>query len=111
MQIKGYVERTIFSSSESGHTILEIRLSSNETKGIIEECPDEADDITDTMVCTGILYLIHPGEYVVFNGSFVVHPSYGLQFKVTSYEETKPDRKSTRLNSSHVRTSRMPSSA
>lgn len=91
MQIKGYVERIIFSSSESGHTILEIRLSSNEVKRIMEECADEADEITDTMVCTGVLYLIHPGEYVVFNGSFVVHPSYGLQFKVTSYEETKPE--------------------
>ena len=91
MQIKGYVERIIFSSGDSGHTILEIQLSNNEINRIKEECPEEAADISDTMVCTGILYLIHPGEYVVFNGSFVVHPSYGLQFKVTSYEETKPE--------------------
>ncbi len=91
MEVKGYVERIIFSSSDSGHTILEIQLSSNEINRIKEECPDEASEISDTLVCTGVLYLIHPGEYVVFNGNFVVHPSYGLQFKVTSYEETKPE--------------------
>ena len=91
MQVKGYVERIIYSNSENGHTILEIQLSDNEVKRLQEEAEYEADEITDALVCTGVLYLIHPGEYVVFNGSFVMHPSYGLQFKVTSYEESKPD--------------------
>ena len=91
MQVKGYVERIIYSNSENGHTILEIQLSDDEVKRLQKEAEHEADEITDNMVCTGILYLIHPGEYVVFNGSFVMHPSYGLQFKVTSYEESKPD--------------------
>lgn len=91
MEVKGYVEKIIFSSNDNGHTILEISLSSEEVKRIQEECPDEKDEIENTLVCTGVLYLIHPGEYVVFNGNFVVHPSYGLQFKVTSYEETKPE--------------------
>ena len=91
MEVKGYVEKIIFSSNDNGHTILEISLSSEEVKRIQKECPDEKDEIENTLVCTGVLYLIHPGEYVVFNGNFVVHPSYGLQFKVTSYEETKPE--------------------
>ena len=91
MQVKGYVERIIYSNSENGHTILEIQLSDNEVKRLKQEAEYEADEISDSLVCTGVLYLIHPGEYVVFNGSFVMHASYGLQFKVTSYEESKPD--------------------
>lgn len=91
MQVKGYVERIIFTSQDSGHTIMEISLSSQEIKRISEENPEVENELDDTLVCTGVLYLIHPGEYVVFEGSFVVHPTYGLQFKVTSYEETQPE--------------------
>lgn len=91
MKIKGYVERIIYTNEENGHTILEVTLSSEEVKRIIKENPDIEHDLSDELVCTGVLYLIHPGEYIVFNGSFVMHPSYGLQFKVTGYEETQPE--------------------
>ena len=91
MEVKGYVERIIFTNEETGHTILEISLSSQETARIKQENPEMGQDISDELVCTGTLYLIHPGEYVVFNGDFVIHPSYGLQFKVTGYEETQPE--------------------
>ncbi|CDC36231.1 helicase RecD/TraA family [Butyrivibrio sp. CAG:318] len=43
------------------------------------------------MVCVGTLHLINAGEYVAFNGDFTVHQTYGLQFKVTSYEESRPE--------------------
>ena len=95
MQVKGYVERIIFTSQDSGHTIMEISLSSQEVKRISEENPEVEGDLDDTLVCTGVLYLIHPGEYVVFEGSFVTHPTYGLQFKVTAYEETQPEDETT----------------
>lgn len=95
MQVKGYVERIIFTSQDSGHTIMEISLSSQEIKRIAEENPDVENDLDDTLVCTGVLYLIHPGEYVVFEGDFVMHSTYGLQFKVTSYEETQPEDETT----------------
>ena len=95
MQVKGYVERIIFTSQDSGHTIMEISLSSQEVKRIGEENPEVENDLDDTLVCTGVLYLIHPGEYVVFEGNFVVHPTYGLQFRVTSYEETQPEDEAT----------------
>lgn len=91
MEVKGYVERIIFTSQDSGHTILEITLSSEEIKRIISEKPEYENELSDELVCTGILYLIHPGEYVVFKGDFVMHPNYGLQFKTTGYEETAPE--------------------
>ena len=91
MQIKGYVEKIIFSNEENGHTILEVALSSEELNRIRNEAPEAANEIEDSLVCVGVLYLINPGEYVVFNGNFTIHPSYGLQFKVTSYEESTPE--------------------
>ena len=91
MQVKGYVERIIFMSQENGHTIMEVALSSHEVNRIVKENPDVENEIEDNLVCTGTLYLIHPGEYVVFEGDFTVHPTYGLQFKVVRYEESKPE--------------------
>ncbi len=91
MEIKGYVEKIIYTNSENGHTILDISLSSEEVKRICEARPDFADEIDDELVCVGTLHLINAGEYVVFNGDFTVHQTYGLQFKVTSYQETQPE--------------------
>lgn len=91
MQIKGYVERIIYTNSDNGHTILDVSLTSDEIKRIQAECPDYADDIDEEMVCVGTLHLINAGEYVVFNGDFTIHQTYGLQFKVTSYEESRPE--------------------
>lgn len=91
MQIKGYVEKIIYTNSDNGHTILDVSLTSDEIKRLQAECPDYADDIDEEMVCVGTLHLINVGEYVVFNGDFTVHQTYGLQFKVTSYEESRPE--------------------
>lgn len=91
MQIKGYVEKIIYTNSDNGHTILDVSLTSDEIKRLQAECPDCADDIDEEMVCVGTLHLINAGEYVVFNGDFTVHQTYGLQFKVTSYEESRPE--------------------
>lgn len=91
MQIKGYVEKIIYTNSDNGHTILDVSLTSDEIKRLQAECPDYADDIDEEMVCIGTLHLINAGEYVVFNGDFTVHQTYGLQFKVTSYEESRPE--------------------
>lgn len=91
MQIKGYVEKIIYTNSDNGHTILDVSLTSDEIKRLQGECPDYADDIDEEMVCVGTLHLINAGEYVVFNGDFMIHQTYGLQFKVTSYEESRPE--------------------
>lgn len=65
MQIKGYVEKIIYTNSDNGHTILDVSLTSDEIKRLQAECPDYADDIDEEMVCVGTLHLINAGEYVV----------------------------------------------
>lgn len=91
MELKGYVERIIYTNAESGHTIMEVALSSEEARRLRDDNPDYAKDIDESMVCVGTLYLLNTGEYVVFRGDFTVHPNYGVQFKVTGYEESQPE--------------------
>lgn len=91
MELKGYIEKIIYTNSDNGHTIMDVALSADEVRRLREENPDFSKDIDEDMVCVGTLYLLNPGEYVVFNGDFTVHSNYGLQFKVTSYEESKPE--------------------
>ena len=83
MQVKGYVERIIFTSQDSGHTIMEISLSSQEIKRISEENPEVENELDDTLVCTGVLYLIHPGEYVVFEGTWTAAQQASLSFTIS----------------------------
>lgn len=90
-ELKGYVERIIYTNSENGHTILEVSLTDDEVKRLRESNETYADEIFDEMVCVGILNLINPGTYVVFKGDFTTHASYGVQFKATAYEETEPE--------------------
>lgn len=91
LELKGYVERIIYTNAENGHTIMEVALSSEEVQRLRGENPDFAKDIDESMVCVGTLYLLNTGEYAAFRGDFTVHPNYGLQFKVTGYEESQPE--------------------
>lgn len=91
MELKGYVDRIIYSNKDNGHTVLSVSVTDDELKRIIEDNKELESEIDNEIVCTGILYLLNEGEYVAFRGDFIVHPTYGFQFKVSSYEETKPD--------------------
>lgn len=91
LELKGYVERIIYTNAENGHTIMEVALSSEEVQRLRGENPDFAKDIDESMVCVGTLYLLNTGGYAAFRGDFTVHPNYGLQFKVTGYEESQPE--------------------
>ena len=90
-ELKGYVERIIYTNPDNGHTIMEVSLSSEEVKRLRDSNDGYEDEIYDLMTCVGILNLINPGTYVVFRGDFVVHPNYGVQFKAVSYEESEPE--------------------
>lgn len=68
-----------------------MELSNDEVKRLKDNYEEYADEIYNSMVCVGILNLVHTGSYVVFKGDFSLHPSYGVQFKAVSFEETEAE--------------------
>ena len=67
--LAGYVEHIIYRNADNGYTVL--NLVSGE------------DEIT----CVGIFSAIAEGENIEAQGEYTEHPTYGQQFKVTSFEE------------------------
>ena len=75
--LAGYVEHIIYRNADNGYTVL--NLVSGE------------DEIT----CVGIFSAIAEGENIEAQGEYTEHPTYGQQFKVTSFEEKAPEEKCT----------------
>ena len=71
--LAGYVEHIIYRNADNGYTVL--NLVSGE------------DEIT----CVGIFSAIAEGENIEAQGEHAEHPTYGQQFKVTSFEEKAPE--------------------
>ena len=71
--LAGYVEHIIYRNADNGYTVL--NLVSGE------------DEIT----CVGIFSTIAEGENIEAQGEYTEHPTYGQQFKVTSFEEKAPE--------------------
>ena len=67
--ITGYVEHIIYRNQENGYTVLNLVSDG-------EEIP-----------CTGIFHVISEGESIEVTGEYVSHPTYGEQFKVSSFRE------------------------
>lgn len=70
--LEGYVERIIYRNDENGYTVL------------VLVCDGEE------YTCTGILPLLDEGQLIEARGKMSVHPSYGEQFHIESYEEKQP---------------------
>lgn len=71
--LAGYVEHIIYRNADNVYTVL--NLVSGE------------DEIT----CVGIFSAIAEGENIEAQGEYTEHPTYGQQFKVTSFEEKAPE--------------------
>ena len=71
--LAGYVEHIIYRNADNGYTVL--NLVSGE------------DEIT----CVGVFSAIAEGENIEAQGEYTDHPTYGTQFKVTSFEEKAPE--------------------
>ena len=71
-EITGYVESIIFRNADNGYTVM--------------------DFVTDDelLTCVGLFPVIGEGENLLLKGDFTDHPTYGRQFKVTSYEVEAP---------------------
>lgn len=71
-EITGYVENIIFRNADNGYTVFEF----------------VADETLHT--CVGIFPVIGEGENLCLRGEFVNHPTYGQQFKSSSYDVVAP---------------------
>jgi len=71
--ITGYINQIIYRIQDTGYTVLALST--------------EAEEIT----CVGIFRYADEGENIEAHGEFVVHPVYGRQFNVKSYEIKPPN--------------------
>ena len=70
--INGYVDHIIYRINENGYTVLVL---------IVEE---------EELTCVGYFSDIAEGENIEAKGEYTDHPTYGRQFKVSSFEEKAP---------------------
>lgn len=70
--ISGYIEKIVFRNTENGYTVFSLST--------------EDDDFT----CVGSFTFLNEGEYIEVTGEMMVHPMYGEQIKVESYEVKEP---------------------
>lgn len=71
-KIIGYVDHIIYRNAENGYTVL------------VLVCEEEE------LTCVGIFSDIAEGENIEATGEYTDHPTYGRQFKVSSFEEKAP---------------------
>ena len=71
--IKGYVDHIIFQNADNGYTVLELSGDDGET------------------ILVGMLKGVTQGETIEAQGSFVEHPVYGSQFKVSMFKTVMPE--------------------
>ena len=70
--IEGTVDKITYKNDQNGYTVATVR--------------NGADRIT----VVGVMPFLSEGENARFSGNFTVHPSYGEQFNVKSFEKTAP---------------------
>lgn len=70
--LEGIVTDIIYQNEENGYKVLEV------------ETEDEKE------IAVGILVGLHPGENIKAKGKWKVHPTYGDQFCIDSFEKTTP---------------------
>lgn len=73
-KVKGYIDHIIYENKNNAYTVLLL-----------------ITDDQEELVCVGIIPEADEGATVELEGEYVDHPSYGHQFKVSSYKEIMPD--------------------
>ena len=71
--IKGYVDHIIYQNKDNGYAVLSMNVEDEEE------------------ICVGIFRGVDNGEYLEITGEYVEHPSYGFQFKASSFRVVEPD--------------------
>ena len=73
LEVIGVIEEVLFQNEENGYTVSKIK----NDEGFI--------------TAVGILPYISEGQRLKLKGEWVVHPQFGQQFKIDSFEEVLPD--------------------
>lgn len=71
--IKGYVDHIIYQNKDNGYAVLSMSVDDEEE------------------ICVGIFRGVDNGENLEITGEYVEHPSYGFQFKASSFKVVEPD--------------------
>jgi len=71
-RIEGLIDKITYKNQQNGYTVATVRCGTNR------------------LTVVGILPFLSEGETAVFYGKFIIHPTYGEQFSVTSFERTAP---------------------
>lgn len=74
LSLQGLVERVTFASEESGYSVLKVRV------------PGQRDLVT----AVGNFAAVSPGETLLMEGEWGMHPRFGQQFRVERYELRAP---------------------
>jgi len=80
--IEGYVDHIIFRNETNAYTVLVLKPD--------EPVEDEGLEDPDEVTCVGVFLSVTAGENLRVSGTFTMHESFGMQLKVSSYEEIKP---------------------
>lgn len=71
--IKGYVDHIIYQNKDNGYAVLSMNVDDEEE------------------ICVGIFRGVDNGENLEITGEYVEHPSYGFQFKASSFKVVEPN--------------------
>jgi exodeoxyribonuclease V alpha subunit len=81
--IKGNYRKSIF-KSDKGYVIGLFKLRDTNDNELLEY-------VNKTITFTGYFHDLNEDDIYTMYGSFMMHPKYGAQYQVTSYERGKPD--------------------
>ena len=73
-EIEGILENIVFRNDENGYSVVRIKPSDSIRK----------------IVATGNLIGVNIGEKLLLKGNWIIHPEYGQQFQVVSYQVEQP---------------------
>ncbi len=71
--VRGYVEKIVYRNEDNGYTVMTVVQDKEE------------------IACVGTFRYINEGEYAELSGHYTIHPSYGEQLVVESYEIKVPE--------------------
>lgn len=73
MELKGQVADIIYANESNGYTVCNITANQ------------------ELVTAVGYLPFVNIGDFIVANGKFVTHSTYGEQFKIDTFEKTMPN--------------------